>query len=696
MPTERLSDSNDEPISHFVPTPAWNWAMRLVNTSAALILLTPLPALAQVRTTTEQGGRINQLKVLSDKLDDVTTVENIIKSFVKPGMSDQNRAIALWRAVVRYRHQTTPPNEYLAGDWEAHDPVKIFNVYGYCMCCCCSALVEALNREDGRESRGRMLSGHSVPEVWYKDGWHMFDGSLITYFPRPTDGIAAAVDEITAAVAEWYAQHPGFRKNGSKLFELLRKDSWSGWKTEGPALLANCPFYRAGYLPARTHGWDATMSEYDHKSEVYEYGYQVGHRALFSLRPGESLVRDAGNRSLHVNMEIDPSWDGLRARAPENDLVYVKEFLPGYHGGVAANGTHSYAPNLKAGDLTQGSEVYANLASNGTHSPALHVKKAGKPGIAVIPMISPYVYLGGRLKLKAAGRSNEDRLTVSLSTNNGRSFTELSSIPLQKPESLVIDLKERILRRYAFWIKIELTEQAGLDSLVIENNIQHAPRTLPWLGQGSNTITVAADRDPTIATRSIACRITPDATFARNETSGTMGLTFENLDLRSDACWWIGGTGLMTVPVEVPGDLVSLGFSAQIRARSEKDRVRIVASTNGGRTWREVAIMNGPTQGCTGHFRVDTWPKGTRKLFLRFELTGNNTAGVQSFRVDADYRDPLASKSVRQFRVVHRWTEQGKPKTHAETITKLPMKYTIRTGGEPDMVSVSYEMPARR
>ena len=38
------------------------------------------------------GGRINQLKVLSDKIDDVTTVENILRSFVRPGMSDQDVA----------------------------------------------------------------------------------------------------------------------------------------------------------------------------------------------------------------------------------------------------------------------------------------------------------------------------------------------------------------------------------------------------------------------------------------------------------------------------------------------------------------------------------------------------------------------------------------------------------------------------
>ena len=670
--------------------------MRSTMAIAAFLLLAPLPTLAQDRLTQGQGGRINQLKVLSDKIDDVTTVENIVKSFVKPGMSDQKRAEALWKAVVKYRHQTTPPNEYLAGDWEAHDPVKIFNVYGYCMCCCCSALVEALNREDGREARGRILNGHSVPEVWYRNGWHMFDGSLLTFFPRPNDGVAASVDEISAAIADWYAKHPGYQKNGAKIMELMRKDGWSGWKAEGPALLANCPFYRAGYFPARTHGWDATMAEYDRKSEVYEYGYQVGHRALFSLRPGESLVREAGNRGLHVNMETDPGWDGLKARAPENDLVYVNEFLPGYRGGVAANGTHRYAPNLRAGDLVRGAEVFENLASGGSGSPALHVAKADRPGIAVFPMVSPYVYLGGRLAIKAIGRSNDDRLIVSISTNNGRSFTELSTAPVLKAEERTIDLKDKILRRYAYWIKIELAGQAGLDSLVIDNDIQHAPRTLPWLGKGSNTITVAADRDPAIATRSITCRITPDPSFTRNETSGTMGLTFDNVDLRHDACWWKGGKGLMTVPVEVPGDLVSLGFSAQIRARSEKDLIHIVASTDGGTTWRTVADMKGPTQGRTGHFRVNDWPRGTRKVLLRFEMTGNNTAGVQSFRVDADYRDPLAATTFPPFRVVHRWTELGKTMTHSETITRLPAKYAIRTSTDPDMVSVSYEMAASR
>ncbi|HEY2158856.1 MAG TPA: hypothetical protein VGH33_24710, partial [Isosphaeraceae bacterium] len=80
----------------------------------------------------------------------------------------------------------------------------------------------------------------------------------------------------------------------------------------------------------------------------------------------------------------------------------------------------------------------------------------------------------------------------------------------------------------------------------------------------------------------------------------------------------------------------------------------------------------------------------------RFELTGNNTIGVQSFRIDADYRDPLAAQAMRPLRVVHRWTEAGKAREHAETITKLPTSYTINAGDDPQMVSVYYEMPSGR
>ena len=131
-------------------------------------------------------------------------------------MTDEERAKGLWLAAVKYRHQTVPPNEHLAADWEAHDPVKLFNVYGYCMCCCASSIVAALDREDGREARGRILNGHSVPEVFYGGAWHMFDASLLNVLPKP-EGDVASVDELSKAVKDWHAANPGYRGSASSM-----------------------------------------------------------------------------------------------------------------------------------------------------------------------------------------------------------------------------------------------------------------------------------------------------------------------------------------------------------------------------------------------------------------------------------------------------------------------------------------------
>jgi hypothetical protein len=660
----------------------------LLSACTALALLAS-PAVAQ---DSPAAARVNNLKVLSDKIDDVTTVENILKSFSKPKMSDAERSKALWTAVVKYRHQAAPPDEQLAADWEAHDPVKLFNSYGYCQCCCASALIECLNRLDGREARGRILNNHSVPEVYYGGAWHMYDASLIALFPKP-GGDIASVDEISAAITDWYAKNPEYKGKPAKLAELMKSDQWTGYK-KGPELLANCPYYDKGFLPARTHGWNDTMVEYNRQCEVYEYGYQVGHRALFSLRPGESLIREAGNRGLHVNLRDKSDWECLKSRCPEGDLVYVKDFFPGYNGGVVGNGSHRYAPDLAAGGLAAGADVYDNLAAGG--SPALHLKAGGKPGVAIVQLSSPYVYLGGRLTLKAFRKTDADRVNVSISTNNARTFTSLWTADKTGRSETVVELKDHIHRRYAYWLKIEITsataDGAGLEAFAVENDIQHAPRTLPWLGKGTNTINVSADSDTTLASRVITGRITTDARFVKNESAVALGVTFDNLEVKEGSCWWKSGVGTMTVPVETPGELTALRFCTQYRARGAKDMIHVQVSFDDGKTWKEAKNLAGPTPGNTETFRFAEIPSGARKALCRYELSGNNTIGIFSFRIDADYKDPRAAKEFRPFDVVYRWKENGVEKNDRKTIERLPFSYTIDTTATPEMMSVTYEM----
>jgi hypothetical protein len=119
----------------------------------------------------------------------------------------------------------------------------------------------------------------------------------------------------------------------------------------------------------------------------------------------------------------------------------------------------------------------------------------------------------------------------------------------------------------------------------------------------------------------------------------------------------------------------------------------MLASFDGGTSWAEMAKISGPTPGTTRYFEFDRIPSGARKALLKYELTGNNTVGIFSFRADADYRDPKAAKGFRPFRVVHRWKENGQEKTFTQTVTKLPFTYPVKAEFDPEMVSVSYEMP---
>ena len=192
-----------------------------------VVLLLAMPAIAAEPAPV---GVVSHVKVVSDKVEDVSSLEAWKKSFLKEGMSDEKKALAIWETVVKFRHQDPPPQE-LFNTGCVHDPIKTFNVYGYGMCCCASCNIAALSRAAGLQARGWGINGHSVPEVsWDGKSWHMLDASLMTYFPK-ADGQIAGVEEMVAGVQGWYEKNPGLRKDNDKLAKFM---SNGGWK-KGPA-----------------------------------------------------------------------------------------------------------------------------------------------------------------------------------------------------------------------------------------------------------------------------------------------------------------------------------------------------------------------------------------------------------------------------------------------------------------------------
>src|SRR6476619_6887269 len=139
-------------------------------------------------------GVVSHLNLVSDKSQDISTLEAWKKTCIKEGMSDQDKAIAIFNTVVRYRHQANPPREFLTSEeagGHVHDPLQSFHVYGYGQCCCAASEVIGLAQYLGLQARGRDISRHSVPEVCYADSWHLVDGSVMNYHLKDDGKLAS-------------------------------------------------------------------------------------------------------------------------------------------------------------------------------------------------------------------------------------------------------------------------------------------------------------------------------------------------------------------------------------------------------------------------------------------------------------------------------------------------------------------------
>jgi hypothetical protein len=73
------------------------------------------------------AGVVSHIKVLSDKIEDVSSLEAWKGSFIKDGMTDEQKALSVWNSVVKFQFQDAPPKEYLQVEDLVLDPIKEAN-----------------------------------------------------------------------------------------------------------------------------------------------------------------------------------------------------------------------------------------------------------------------------------------------------------------------------------------------------------------------------------------------------------------------------------------------------------------------------------------------------------------------------------------------------------------------------------------
>jgi hypothetical protein len=123
--------------------------------------------------------------------NDFRSLEKIVARAVVPGMTDGEKARALWWQEVQHRFHLEGDNDELL------DPVKVFNVYGHNTCGNDSICLAGLWRKAGFKVAPARLVGHCVTQVTYDGAWHLMDGDMQSiYLLRDNETVAGEQDLV--------------------------------------------------------------------------------------------------------------------------------------------------------------------------------------------------------------------------------------------------------------------------------------------------------------------------------------------------------------------------------------------------------------------------------------------------------------------------------------------------------------------
>jgi hypothetical protein len=351
---------------------------------------------------------------LSNGRNDFRNLKEMVAGVVQTGMSDRDKAIDLWWLQSTHRfHATT-------GDAEVNDPVKAMNVYGYTTCGDDSICMAGLWKTAGFQVRPARVVGHCITQVRYDGRWNLLDGDMGPFF--------LLRDNVTIASEQDLVRDHDLLKR-AHTHGILDADSRA--EAEWSAAL----FVYEGNTPGdRNSARDTTMN--------------------MVLRPNEALVWRWGHvmpLKYHGRTEITV-W-GQRAA----DRI--------------CNGLWEYRPDFSRDVWRRGAESAENVeVKDGELRGA-----AGKTGVIVWKMRSPYVFVGGKLDVEGEGAK------FALSWD-GKTWQEIAAnldglFPRDGPA------------RYEYRLRCELPCGARLKRLAIINDLQMAPLALPSMTVGENHFT---------------------------------------------------------------------------------------------------------------------------------------------------------------------------------------------------------------
>jgi hypothetical protein len=128
---------------------------------------------------------------LSNGRNNFRNLQEIVAAAVEPGMTDQEKARALWYQEVTHRYHWVGDNQELG------DPVRVFNVYGHNTCGNDSICLAGLWAAAGLKVCPARPLTHCISQVFYDGRWHLLDGDMQgLYLLRDNETVASEQDLV--------------------------------------------------------------------------------------------------------------------------------------------------------------------------------------------------------------------------------------------------------------------------------------------------------------------------------------------------------------------------------------------------------------------------------------------------------------------------------------------------------------------
>jgi hypothetical protein len=673
-------------------------------TLAALVLACGILALCGRRALAEVAG----LRVTNDRGLDTSSIPRIVEQVVKPGMTDQEKAVALWRFACDYNFFWPAPYEPPREDFFAYgvvfDPLKLLNVYGYAYCFQHRSIVEALWEEAGLEARTDGIAGHCIAEVFYDGQYHYLDSSQKCYCLLPDGQTIASRDQVADNPLDLmvYQARPSDPYLPGSAHALLT--------FEDRHLLAGLFFYHDFYaqhhLVRGSHSMNLTVPT---ASRLTWHWQGVGK---WRQRTPADLDYELKNMA-HYNPYDGPFQRGA-AQAAAAQTAQPGAGVPRPGGGATySNVVFRLHPDLAAPEELN--EVLVGSANVAVKDRALATVTKGA-GHADLRVRLPYVICGWPTVLEPNGKPSGaavvsgravlgagGALRLLVSVDEGVSWTEVWRTDQPGTSDISVDLSTWLDGRYAFRLRFAFDGPAGavrVTDLALDVNTQAAQMPLPALKPGPNRITLD------LGDQTEVMEFFPELKTQED----LLRYAIEVKDLRMSK-YYIeppsGGTGEATFRVTAPAGrelawLLVGGIMRTSNPAHPDEFIEIAVSAGVPTDFKTVWTSDVPPEIEHWQYEVDhrvDLPAGTREAFVRYRLNRLDEGALGVPRIVAHYRRPQPATLPDGVRLTYAWRENGRSKTHEQVVTTFPFTYTIDVPAdatvEMDTLTLAPERPNR-